>query len=379
MVGHKDLYEILGVPRNATQEEIRKAYLKLAHKYHPDKTGGDKEAEEKLKEINAAYDILKNPEKRAQYDRMGTADGPGFGGGGGFSGFGGFGGFGDDFGGASPFEDLFDIFFGGTGRAGRRSGTAARPGADLEYGITISLEDAARGARRKIAFNRKERCADCNGSGAAKGSRPETCSTCGGTGQVRATHGFFSITQTCPRCRGTGRVISNPCRSCSGSGMVMRRRELEIDIPAGVDDGQRLRVAGEGEEGVGGGPRGDLFVLIRLAEHPIFRREGTTIYCEVPITMTQAILGGTITVPTLFGPREVKIPAGTESGSRAVLRVCGMPDIRGYRQGDHIVIFQVELPRRLSPAQRRLLEEFERETEAGNYPKAEAFRSKYGK
>ncbi|HOJ68852.1 MAG TPA: DnaJ C-terminal domain-containing protein, partial [Candidatus Hydrogenedentes bacterium] len=202
---------------------------------------------------------------------------------------------------------------------------------------------------------------------------------CGGSGQVRATHGFFSITQTCPRCRGTGRIIPNPCRTCSGSGMVMRRRELEVDIPAGVDDGQRLRIPGEGEEGVNGGPRGDLFVLVRLAEHPVFQREGTTVYCTVPITMTQAILGGTVTVPTLFGPREVKIPAGTSSGDQVVLRACGMPDIRGYRQGDQVVRFNVELPRRLTPAQRRLLEEFERETEAGNYPKVEAFRAKYGK
>lgn len=379
MPGPKDLYEILGVPRNATQEEIRKAYLKLAHKYHPDKTGGDKEAEEKLKEVNAAYDILKNPEKRAQYDRMGTAESMGFGGGGGgFGGFGGFSGFGEDFGGGSPFEDLFDIFFGG-GRAGRRTAASAQPGADLEYGITITLEEAARGVRRKIAFNRKERCADCKGTGAARGSKPETCPACGGRGQVRATHGFFSITQTCPRCRGTGRIISNPCRTCSGSGLVMRRRELEVDIPAGVDDSQRLRIPGEGEEGMNGGPRGDLFVLIRLAEHSVFQRQGTTIYCTVPITMTQAVLGGTVTVPTLFGPREVKIPAGTSSEDEVVLRACGMPDLRGYRQGDQVVRFSVELPRRLTPTQRKLLESFERETEAGNYPAVEAFRAKYGR
>lgn len=362
----KDLYEILGVPRNASQEEIRKAYLKLAHKYHPDKTGGDKASEEKLKEINAAYDILKNPEKRAQYDQFGSMDGQPFQGG--FSG-GGFGGTGFD----APFDDLFDMLFGQSGR--RRSG-GGQPGKDLEFNLSITLKEAAFGAKKKIRFNRMEICGDCKGSGAASGSRPEVCPQCGGTGQVRVAHGFFSVTRTCPQCRGAGQIISKPCRSCSGRGMVKTTRELAVDVPPGVDTGSRLRVSGEGEPGVGGAPRGDLYIYLEVQPHELFIRDGVTLICEVPITMTQAALGDTIRVPTLDGEAELKIPPGTQSGAHLRLRGLGMPDLRGYHQGDLIVKIQVETPTRLTKQQRELLQQLEKVGDGRAYPLNEAFRSK---
>ncbi len=360
-----DLYEILGVSKNAEQDEIRKAYLKLAHKYHPDKTGGDKEAETKLKEINAAYDILKNPEKRKQYDQFGSSDGQPFGGG--------FGqGFGGDFGGGfeSPFGDLFDMLF---GQSGRQGAARAQQGHDLEYELAISLEDAARGCKKTIAFTRPESCGDCGGSGAGKGSKPETCSQCQGTGQVRTSHGVFSMSRTCSRCGGAGRVIANPCRSCGGSGQVRAKRELNVDVPAGVDTGTRLRVSGEGEAGRMGGPRGDLFIRLRVEPHEFFKRNGVDILCEAPVTFTQAALGATLRVPTLTGLADLKIPAGTQTGAQLRLRGRGLPDVRGYRQGDQIVIIRVETPAKISRRQRELLEEFESLSANRTYPRRDAF------
>ena len=369
MPKQRDLYEVLGVSKNASQDELRKAYLKLAHKYHPDKTGGDKEAEDKLKEINAAYDTLKNPEKRAQYDQFGSTDGQPFGGG--------FGGFGGDFGGmggGAPFEDLFDMLFGGQGR--RRSSGRGQPGNDLEYRLRITLEEAALGVKKTVSFSRQETCSDCQGTGGAKGASPETCRQCGGAGQVRAAHGIFSVTRPCPVCQGTGKVISNPCPSCSGSGQVKGKRELQIDVPPGVDDGQRLRAAGEGEAGRFGGPRGDLLIAIQIEKHAIFEREGTTILCEVPVTFSQAAIGATVKVPTLFGMEDLRIPAGARTGAQLTLRGKGMPDIRGYRQGDQIVVLRVETPARLSRKQRELLEEFDRESDAKTYPGCDEFERK---
>ncbi len=363
MPQHRDLYEILGVPRTATPEEMRKAYIKLAHKYHPDKTGGDKAAEEKLKEINAAYDTLKNPEKRQQYDQFGTTDGQPFN-------QGPFGGFGGGF--DAPFEDVFDMFFGQGPR--RRSG--ARPGNDLEFHLGITLKEAAFGAKKKIRFHRQEACAECKGSGAAAGSQPESCSQCRGTGQVRVAHGFFSVTKTCPQCRGAGRVVTKPCRNCSGAGHVKTLRELSVDVPGGVDTGSRLRVTGEGEPGSGGGPRGDLYIFMEVAPHELFARDGTMLVCEVPITFYQAAMGDTIRVPTLDGEAELKIPAGTQPGTQLRLRGLGLPDLRGYRQGDLIVKILVETPSRITRRQRDLLKEFEENGDPRSYPLQQEFREK---
>jgi len=361
----QDLYEILGVSRSASQDEIRKAYLKLAHKYHPDKTGGDKEAEERLKEVNAAYDVLKNPEKRKKYDQFGAA-GVGMGGGGGgdpFSGFGGAGGAGAGF--EAPFEDFFDMLF-GQGRGRRRGG--ARPGNDLELRLAITLEEAYTGTKKTVRFNRQEQCGECNGSGAAPGSQPEACSQCGGAGQVRVAHGFFSVTRTCPRCSGQGRVVSKPCRACGGSGRSKHQRELEVNVPAGIESGSQLRISGEGEPGAMNGPRGDLYIAIEVEPHDTFERDGTTLYCEAPINITQAALGDTIRVPTLEGEAEIKIPAGTQSGTQFRLRGLGMPDVRGYRQGDQVVKVHVETPTKLSKRQKALLKEFQEISDHKTYP-----------
>ncbi len=347
-----DFYDLLGVPRGSSEEEIRTAYRKLAHKYHPDKTGGDRAAEEKLKEINEAYDVLKNKEKRAQYDRFGQA-GPG---GAGFSGFGT----------GSPFEDIFDAFFGGT----RTQGAARAPsrGADLEYPMRITLRDAAFGTKENIRFNRTEHCGECHGTGAQAGSGMDTCSQCGGAGQVRMSQGFFSITRTCPRCQGAGRIVAHPCRSCGGSGTVRGERELAMDIPAGVDTGSRLRVTGEGEPGSNGGPRGDLYVFIEVEPDPVFDREGNDVHCAVPIHFPQAILGATITVPTLEGEAELRIPSGTQSGTLFKLRGLGIPDLRGYRKGDQIVRIQVETPAKLTKEQKELIRHFDDLSSSKTYP-----------
>lgn len=368
MPGHTDLYEILGVPRNATQEEIRKAYLKLAHKYHPDKTGGDKAAEEKLKEINAAYDILKNPEKRKQYDQFGSMDGQPF------SGFGS--GFGADFtsGFDSPFGDLFDMLFGQGPRSSRTS--RAQAGRDLEYEISLRLEEVVRPCKKTISFLRPDNCSECGGSGIAKGYQPEICPQCQGSGQIRQSHGVFTMSRTCTRCGGAGRIITHPCRECNGSGQIRRKRELSIDIPAGVDTGTRLRIANEGEAGRMGGPRGDLYIRINVLEHELFERHGVDVVCEVPVTFTQAAVGATIRVPTLTGQAELKVPAGTQTGTSLRLRGHGLPDMRGYRQGDQIVVIRVETPVKLTRRQRELLEEFESLSNNRTYPLRDEFITK---
>jgi molecular chaperone DnaJ len=350
----KDFYELLGVARDATDQEIRKAYLKLAHLYHPDKTGGDKVAEDKLKEINAAYDTLKNKEKRARYDQFGGQESP-------------FGGFNSGAGFDTPFEDFFDVLFGrggGGGRGGRRSA----PGNDLEYRVNVTLREAAKGVHKTVRFQRLEVCGDCSGSGASPGTQPEACSHCGGVGQVRMTQGFFSVTRPCPRCRGTGRVVSSPCTRCSGAGRVQLQRELSLDIPPGVDSGSRLRVSGEGEPGIGGGARGDLFIHIEVEEDEIFVREGNNVICNIPISFTQAALGATLRVPTLDGEAELKIPEGTQSGTPFRLRGKGIPDIRGYSRGDQVVRVQVETPRKLNKEQKELLHQFEELSNAKTYP-----------
>jgi molecular chaperone DnaJ len=352
----QDYYDILGVSRDASQDEIRTAYRKLAHKYHPDKTGGDQEAEEKLKEINEAYDILKNKEKRAKYDQFGSA-GPG-------AGFGGFDG-------ASPFDDIFDAFFGGAG--GRARGPRAMAGDDLEYPLRITLREAAFGCKKRIRFHRMETCGQCNGSGAAKGSEPEACRQCGGAGQVRMSQGFFSVTRTCPNCHGTGRIITSPCGDCSGIGTIRTERELSVELPAGVNSGSRLRVTGEGEPGRNGGPRGDLYVYVEVEADEVFERDGNDIIAEVPISFTQAVLGATIRVPSLEGEVDVKVPPATQSGTVFRLRGKGLPDIRGYRTGDQLVRVEVETPTKLSREQKDLLKRFEELSSAKTYPLRERF------
>jgi molecular chaperone DnaJ len=357
MPQQQDLYEVLGVSKSATDEEIRKAYLKLAHKYHPDKTGGDKQAEDKLKEINSAYDTLKNPDKRAKYDQFGAA-GEGFSGG--FNDFGG--GFS-----SAPFEDFFDVLFGRGpgGQGGRRS---AQPGNDLEYRMSITLREAAFGAKKTIRFARKEVCGDCTGTGAAAGTTPQRCADCGGTGQIRRAQGFFSVSTTCNKCRGKGAVITKPCTRCTGTGRIRETFDKSVTIPPGIDTGSRLRLAGEGEPGGGGGPRGDLYIYIEVKPDEIFERDGTDIICEVPITFPQAALGATIKVPTLKGEEELKIPAGTQPGHEFRLRGQGMPDVRGYHRGDEIIRVQLEVPSKLTKEERELIKRLSDASNTQEYP-----------
>jgi molecular chaperone DnaJ len=342
----KDYYEVLGVSRTSSEDEIRKAYRKLAHKYHPDKTGGDKAAEDKLKEINVVYDVLKNKGKRAQYDQFGGEGGPQFTG------------------------------FGGEQR-GRSRGPAPTEGHDLEYRVRISLKEAAFGTNQKIRFSRMESCEPCKGSGAAKGSKSNVCTHCEGAGQVRMAQGFFSITRTCPRCQGKGSVIQEPCKRCRGEGRKEIERELSIDLPAGVATGSRLRVQGEGEAGQNGGPRGDLYVLVDVQDDDLFVREGNDILCEVPIQFTQAILGATIRVPTLSGEVDLKIPAGTQSGTLFQLRGLGLPDLRGYSEGDQLVRVQVETPTKLTREQKDIVRRFEELSSMKTYPLLRRFRDKF--
>ncbi|MCH7959513.1 MAG: molecular chaperone DnaJ [Candidatus Hydrogenedentes bacterium] len=350
----RDYYDILGVSRDADEDSIRKTYRKLAHKYHPDKTGGDKAAEEKLKEINEAYGVLKNKEKRSHYDRFGT-EGPQFGGGGG------------GFQSGSPFDDIFESFF-GAGRGSRRGSSAAVAGEDLEYRTHITLREAAFGVKKKIRFNRMENCSGCSGSGAAKGSKREPCGQCGGVGQVRMSQGFFSVTRPCPRCSGSGYLIHDPCRRCRGQGRVETERELSVELPAGVDSGSRVRVTGEGEPGRNHGPRGDLYLYIEVEPDPVFTREGNDIICEIPLNFPQATLGATIRVPSLNGDAELKIPPGTQSGTVFKLRGLGVPDMRGYRTGNQLVRVQVETPTKLTKDQRALIEEFDGLSSKKTYP-----------
>jgi molecular chaperone DnaJ len=345
-VSRRDYYEVLGVSRDATPEEVKKAYRRLALQYHPDKNPGNKQAEERFKQIGEAYDVLSSPEKRAQYDRFGTVGGP--------PGFEGFGGFGPDFG--QVFEDIFEGFFGGGPRAGRRGGAAHR-GADLRYNLEISFEEAAAGAEKSIAVPRLEACEACGGTGAKPGTKPSQCRACRGAGQVRYSQGFLTVSQTCGTCRGEGWVIETPCRDCRGTGRARTERTVTVKIPAGVETGTRLKLTGEGESGTRGGAPGDLYVVISVQEHPLFVRQGDDLLCEVPIGFPQAALGAEIEIPTLTGPTKLRIPPGTQSGREFRLRGKGFPNVRGYGRGDLLVRVVVEVPTRLTPRQRELLEE----------------------
>lgn len=339
-----DFYELLGVARNASDAEIKKAFRSLALKYHPDRNPDNKEAEEKFKKINEAYSVLSDPEKRENYDRFGSAEGIG-------AGFGGFGGapFGD------IFEDILGSFFGAS--AGQRRPRPAK-GNDLRYDLDITLEEAAFGTEKKIEVPRRESCETCSGTGSKPGKGPVVCSSCKGTGNVRFQQGFFSVSKTCGHCHGTGRVITDPCTTCKGNGSVKKTYTVSVKVPPGVDTGSRLRMSGEGEPGSYGGPRGDLYIVIDVMKHPVFDRRDNDIYCKTDITFAQAVLGAEIEVPALEGTVNLKIPAGMQPGKAFHIRGKGMPKLGGHGKGDEIVIVNIEVPRHITPRQRELLEEF---------------------
>lgn len=355
MAAKKDYYEILGVNKDASSEDIKKSYRKLAMKYHPDRNPDNPKAEEQFKEAKEAYEMLSDDQKRAAYDQYGHAGvDPSMGGGaGGFSGAG----FGDAFG------DIFGDIFGG-GARGQRSNVYR--GADLRYNMEISLEEAAKGTETKIRIPVQASCETCKGSGAKPGKSPVTCTTCNGHGQVRMQQGFFSVQQTCPKCHGTGKIIKedDKCNTCHGAGRVKQNKTLSVKIPAGVDEGDRIRLSGEGEAGVNGGPTGDLYVVVHLKEHEIFQRDGGNLHCEMPISFSTAALGGEIEVPTLGGSAKMKIPAETQTGAVFRLRGKGIKPLRSSDQGDLMVHVVVETPVKLTEHQKKLLREFDSSTQA---------------
>lgn len=356
----RDYYEVLGVSKTATQDELKKAYRKLARKYHPDLNKDNEEAAEKFKECNEAYSVLSDDQKRAQYDQFGHAafENGGMGGGGGFGGAGGFSGFG-----GSGMEDIFDMFFGGQGgRGGNRAKSGPQRGADLRFDLEISFEEAAFGLEKEINLYRDETCDHCHGEGAEPGSKVESCPECNGTGYVRFTQntmfGQMVNERPCSRCKGEGKIISEPCKECRGKGTVKRNKKLKVKIPAGVDNGSRLRVSGEGEAGAKGGPSGDLYVYLYVKPHKFFERDGTTVLCEVPINIVQATLGADIKVPTLDGQVTMKVPEGTQPGKVLRLKGKGIPSLRGGSRGDQLVRIKVVVPTKLSDKQKDALRKF---------------------
>ena len=356
----RDYYEVLGVSKTATQDELKKAYRKLARKYHPDLNKDNAEAAEKFKECNEAYSVLSDEQKRAQYDQFGHVafENGGMGGGGGFGGAGGFGGFG-----GSGMEDIFDMFFGGQGgRGGRSSKAGPQRGADLRFDLEISFEEAAFGLEKEINLYRDEVCDHCHGEGAEPGSKVETCPECNGSGYVRFTQntmfGQMVNERPCSRCKGEGKIISEPCKECRGKGTVKRNKKLKVKIPAGVDNGSRLRVSNEGEAGAKGGPSGDLYVYLYVKPHKFFERDGTTVLCEVPINIVQATLGADIKVPTLDGQVTMKIPEGTQPGKVMRIKGKGIPSLRNSSRGDQLVRIKVVVPTKLSDKQKDALRKF---------------------
>ncbi|MBE0454750.1 MAG: molecular chaperone DnaJ [Chromatiales bacterium] len=346
----RDYYEVLGVAKNASEAEIKKAFKKLAMKFHPDRNPDNKDAEDKFKEAKEAYDVLSDAQKRTAYDQFGHDAISGMGGAqGGYGAGAGAGSFSDIFG------DVFGDIFGGRGGAGQR----VYRGSDLRYNLELGLEEAVNGTTVKIRVPTLVSCEACNGSGAKKGSSPSTCPTCQGHGQVRMQQGFFSLQQSCPRCHGSGKIITDPCNSCHGEGRVEKQKTLSVKVPPGVDNGDRIRLSGEGEAGENGGPAGDLYVQINVREHPIFKRQGNDLHCEVPISFTTAALGGELDVPTLNGRVKLKVPAESQSGKLFRLRGKGVTSVRGGQQGDLLCRIMVETPVNLTARQKELLREFE--------------------
>lgn len=372
----RDYYEVLGVARGASAEELKKAYRQKAKELHPDRNSDNPNAEAQFKEVNEAYDVLKDADKKAAYDRFGHAAFDGGMGGGGRGGAQGFGGGNADFASAfsDVFEDLFGDFMGGRGGGGGRS--RAQRGSDLRYNLRVSLEEAYQGVQKTINVPTSIACDTCRGTGAEGGAEPVTCPTCSGMGKVRAQQGFFTVERTCPTCNGMGQIVKNPCRSCAGAGRIEKERALSVNIPAGVETGTRIRLAGEGEAGLRGGPSGDLYIFIEVKDHPIFQRDGVHLFCRIPISITVAALGGEVEVPTIDGGRSrVKVPAGAQTGKQMRLRAKGMPALRGGGTGDMVLELAVETPVNLTARQRELLMEFEKLSEENN-PEGKTFFSK---
>ena len=373
----RDYYEVLGVPKSATEEEIKKAYKKLARKYHPDMNPGDKEAEEKFKEVNEANEVLSDPDKKARYDQFGFAGvDPSYGAGaqGGY-GPGDFGGFGD-------LGDIFGSFFGG-GFGGTRQRTGPQRGESIRASVAISFTEAAFGCEKEITLERSEQCPTCKGNGCAPGTTPEICPDCRGTGSVmRAQRTPFGVMQTqgpCPKCGGTGRIIHQPCHDCRGAGSIRKRRTIKVEIPAGIDDGQTMSLRGQGHAGKNGGPSGDLLVTVMVRPHEIFRREGTAVFCEAPITFTQAVLGAELEIPTIDGKVKYNIPEGTQTGSVFRLKGRGIPVLNGRGRGDQYVTVTIETPTNLTKEQKEALRKFDETLSENNHEKQKSFFKKFRK
>jgi molecular chaperone DnaJ len=376
--GKRDYYEILGVSRSATPEELKKSYRKLALQFHPDKNPGNKQAEEKFKELSEAYEVLSDENKRRAYDQFGHAGVGGAGGPGGFDFSQAFGGQGGQ--GFSNLNDIFgDIFsevFGQGGRSGFGGrGSRATRGSDLRYNMSVTFEEAAFGCEKQINIPRESGCKTCGGNGAKAGTQPETCGTCRGSGEIRFQQGFFTLSKTCPDCGGQGTIIKNKCPDCRGQGRKTENVRLVVKVPAGIDTGQRLKLRGEGEPGAGGGPSGDLYVVIEVADHPLFKRDGYDVACEVPISVTQAALGGEIDAPTLGGTVKLKIPPGTQPNKKFRLKGKGIAHLSGSDRGDHFVTVSVEIPQKLNTEQRQLLERFA-SISGESYPESQSFMKK---
>ncbi len=370
----RDFYDVLGIARGASAEEIKKAYRQKAKELHPDRNQDNPQAEAQFKEVNEAYDVLKDDQKKAAYDRFGHGAFEGGMGGGGPRG--GFqqGDFASAF--SDVFEDLFGDFMGGRGAGGGGARARAQRGSDLRYNLRVSLEEAYKGVQKTISVPTAVACDVCHGSGAEGGVEPVTCPTCSGMGKVRAQQGFFTVERTCPTCNGAGQIVKNPCKACGGQGRVEKERALSVNIPAGVETGTRIRLAGEGEAGLRGGPSGDLYIFIEVKDHPIFQRDGVNLYCRVPVSFATAALGGEVEVPTIDGGMSrVKVPAGSQTGKQMRLRSKGMPALRGGGVGDMLIELSVETPVNLTARQKELLREFEALSEENN-PEGKTFFSK---